>query len=185
MNYLQCEYCRQRFYTGAAQSHIVAGCLLCGGSLHTVNRPPEQPLVTGPADHRPPLPLALLPLAAADPGSFAEARTCHRSLADFARAEVSRIHSRERDLGLRWREGSTVYRAAWIEATEELYIVQLGAPSDGGGHVELLGEATLEQLEEALAGWRDIVDQPDSLNWLRNRMWGHLRIRRAGLRLSR
>ena len=175
MNYLQCEYCRQRFYTGAGQSHIVAGCLLCGGSLHTINRPPERPSVVGPADHRPPLPLALLPHAAADPGSYPEARTCHRSLSDFARSEVSRIHSRERDFGLHWRQGSTFYRAAWIEATEELYIVQLGAPSDGGGHVELLGEASLEQLEEALAGWRDIVGQSNSLNWLRNQAPRHLR----------
>ena len=175
MNYLQCEYCGQRFYTGAGQSHIVAGCLLCGGNLRTINRPPERPSAVGPADHRPPLPLALLPLAAADPGSYPEARTCHRSLSDFARSKVSRVHSRERDFGLHWPRGSTVYRAAWIEATEELYIVQLGAPSDGGGHVELLGVAGLEQLEEALAGRRDVVDQSNTLHWLFSQTRRHLR----------
>lgn len=95
MNYLQCEYCRQRFYTGAGHSHVVAGCLLCGGSLRTINGPPERPSVVGPAEHRPPLPLALLPLAAADPGSYPEGRTCYRSLSDFSRSEVSRIPSRE------------------------------------------------------------------------------------------
>ena len=85
------------------------------------------------------------------------------------------MHSRERDFGLHWRQGTTVYRAAWIEATEELYIVQLGASSDGGGHVELLGVAGLKQLEQALAGWRDVVDQPNSLHWLRNQTRRHLR----------
>ena len=93
---------------------------------------------------------------------------------DFSRSEVSRIHSRERDFGLHWRQDGTVYRAAWIEATDELYIVQLGTPSDGGGHLELLAVASPEQLEQALAGWRDIVGQPNSPNWLLNQT-RHLR----------
>ena len=175
MNYVQCECCRQRFYTGARPSNTAAGCLLCGGILRATDRPSEPPSLIGPADQRPPLPLAILPVSAADPGSYPEARTCYRSLSDFSRSEVSRIHSRERDFGLHWRQGSVVYRAAWIEATDEFYIVQLGAPADGGGHVELLGVASPEQLEQALAGWRDIVGQPNSLNWLRNQTRRHLR----------
>ena len=83
MNYVQCECCRQRFYTGARPSYIPAGCLLCGGILRATDRPSEQPSLIGPADQRPPLPLAILPVAAADPGSYPEARTCYRSLPRF------------------------------------------------------------------------------------------------------
>lgn len=169
MHYLQCDCCRQRFYTGARASYIAVGCLLCGGILRPTDRSVGRPAVIGSADQRPPLPLASLPLLAADPGSYPEARTCYRSVSEFSRSEVSRIHSRERDFGLRWRDETALYRAAWIEATDEFYIVQLGAPSDGGGHVELLGVVGLERLEVALAGWSDMVDQPNSLHWLRER----------------
>jgi hypothetical protein len=89
--------------------------------------------------------------------------------------EPARIHSRERDFGLHWRDGNALYRAAWIEYTAELYIVQLGSSSDGGGHVELLAVAGLERLEQALSGWVDAVDEPDSLHWLRDRVRRHLR----------
>jgi hypothetical protein len=90
------------------------------------------------------------------------------------RSEFVRIRSQERDFGLLWRDGSALYRAAWIEDTGELYIVQLGPPSAGGGHVELLAVADFQQLEQALAGWRDMIDQPNSLQWLRARVRRHL-----------
>jgi hypothetical protein len=40
--------------------------------------------------------------------------------------------------------------------------------------VELLAVADFQQLEQALAGWRDMIDQPNSLQWLRARVRRHL-----------
>ena len=106
----------------------------------------------------------------ATPGSYEEATTTFASLTDFAGASTARVSSRERDFGLAWRAGAAVYRAAWIADTGELYVVQLGAPDEGGGHVELLATgASIEQVQRALAGWRATCGREDSLEWLRER----------------
>jgi hypothetical protein len=111
----------------------------------------------------------------AAPGSYPEGAGSFASLTDFTGARPARIHSRERDFGLAWRNGAAVYRAAWIADTGELYIVQLGAAEAGGGHVELLASgAGLEQTRRALTGWRAACGREGSLDWLRDRARRHL-----------
>ena len=80
------------------------------------------------------------------------------SLASFYTADERRIHSRELDVGLWWREQQEgpLHRAAWVKDTGELYLVRLGSPADGGGRVEVLARvAEHEQLETVLEGWRE------------------------------
>jgi RNA polymerase sigma-70 factor, ECF subfamily len=94
----------------------------------------------------------------------------YRSLSNFYLTDPCRIASRERDLGLWWRVGlhGPTYRAAWVRETGELYAARLGMPKEQG-EVYVLGKASDEELEEALAGWADICPQPDSMTWLRHR----------------
>jgi hypothetical protein len=94
----------------------------------------------------------------------------YRSLASFYTSDERRIHSRELDVGLWWRDEADgpLHRAAWVNVTGELYLVRLGPAADGGGRVEVLGIAEdCEQLEAALAGWREFCGEPGSLSWLR------------------
>ena len=62
------------------------------------------------------------------------------SLVAFYSADGERLTSRERDVGLWWRtdEDGPMHRAAWIEATGELYLVRLGPAAEGGGGVEVI-----------------------------------------------
>ena len=94
------------------------------------------------------------------------------SLSAFYTADRRRLSSRELDFGLWWREDAAapLHRAAWVHDTGELYLVRLGPAAEGGGRVELLAQAVeLEQLDDALAGWREHCGQPLSLSWLRSR----------------
>jgi hypothetical protein len=78
----------------------------------------------------------------ADPGSYPDGPNTYASLDEFVRADPARLTSREVDFGVLWRERSSAsrsYRAAWIEQTGELYVVQAGEPGEGGGHVEVWG----------------------------------------------
>jgi hypothetical protein len=96
----------------------------------------------------------------------------YRSLAKFYNADPRRIHSRELDVGLWWREDAEgpLHRAAWVRDTGELYLVRLGPSAGGGGSVELLAKvADRERLERVLAGWRERCGAPRSLTWLRER----------------
>jgi hypothetical protein len=96
----------------------------------------------------------------------------YESLARFYGADPRRITSRERDIGLWWRDavGSPLHRAAWISDTGELYLVRLGPADVGGGVVEVLAECDREeQLESVLDGWREQCGEPRSLTWLRAR----------------
>lgn len=107
------------------------------------------------------------------------------SLHGFYAADRRRVHSRECDVGLWWREsaGGPLHRAAWVHDTGELYLVRLGPSEQGGGRVEVLAiVAEHEQLERALAGWRKRCGEPQSLAWLRERakgLGGRVRARRA------
>ena len=96
----------------------------------------------------------------------------YRSLSNFYSVDRRRRESREQDVGLWWRLGAhgPIYRAAWVRATGELFIVRLGPLRDGKGDVTVLGRArTDRELEEALEGWQDACPQPDSMTWLRHR----------------
>ena len=98
--------------------------------------------------------------------------TRYRSLARFYADDPRRGASRERDVGLLWRDAADgpLHRAAWVCDTGELYLVRLGPSEEGGGEVEVL--ATVddgERLERALEGWRERCGAPRSLSWLRER----------------
>jgi hypothetical protein len=114
-------------------------------------------------------------------GSFRDGPEAYASLIDFAAADARRLTSRERDLGLVWREGERLFRAALVEETGELYVVQLGAPEDGGGHVRLLGTVSDgTDIERILDGWHEAARRPDSLRWLRTRLRAAAGFRRSG-----
>jgi hypothetical protein len=103
----------------------------------------------------------------------------------FYAADPRRVDSRERDVGLWWRDAADgpLHRAAWVCDTGELYVVRLGPPEQGGGRVEVLARcAEQDQLERALAGWRGRCGEPQSLAWLRERarnLGGRVRAGRA------
>jgi hypothetical protein len=104
------------------------------------------------------------------------ART-YLSLAAFYASDARRKPSRERDIGLWWRSrrGPT-YRAAWVEATGEIYLFQHGLTGAGGGSVHLLaGRLDADELERRLDGWRDVCGEPGSLDWLLARAAAHAR----------
>lgn len=108
---------------------------------------------------------------AAAPGSYPETAATYGSVTEFVGMRPERVASRERDFGLAWRDGPAVYRAAWIADTGELYVVQLGAPAHGGGHVELLAAgADIDLVQRALAGWHVACGAEESLAWLRERV---------------
>lgn len=107
----------------------------------------------------------------AAPGSYAAGDGTFASLRHFLEGDPRRTPSRERDLGLRWRDATGhLFRAAWVVDTGELVLVQVGAPETGGGHVEVLATAGDEdELRHALAGWEDVCGEPRSAEWLRRR----------------
>jgi hypothetical protein len=107
------------------------------------------------------------PLRAA-PGTYAESAGTYASVGDFAAADPRRLTSREVDFGLRWHDPASgaTYRAAWVEATGELYVVQAGDPGTGGGHVEVLAVTDRATIESALQGRPERA----SLAWVRRRV---------------
>jgi hypothetical protein len=163
MNQARCSHCQQRFYIASTQPPRFR-CPICRARLEAA--PPVQ------RGDRPTLPFALAPMPRAGPGSYEERSATYRSIVAFVDERPQRLYSRERDVGLRWRDGTAIYRAAWIQDTGELYLVQLGAPDQGGGHVELLAAGLkIEELEGAVSGWREAQEDGDhSLDWLRDRV---------------
>jgi hypothetical protein len=99
---------------------------------------------------------------------FAES---HASLAAFYAADRRRWPSSERDLGLRWRssDGPT-YRAAFVEATGELYVFK-HLRADGGGGMVFVHErkAAAPGLAEAFEGWQDVCGADGSFDWFVSR----------------
>jgi hypothetical protein len=166
MTFLTCSACGQRYF-GREAARRRRRCALCGGPLRREPRP-LAPVAADAARGGPPLPAEPPPLVCAANGSFADGPDSYASLIDFAAADARRLTSRERDLGLVWRDGDRLFRAALVEDTRELYVVQLGPAGDGGGHVEVLGTvAAGADLDGMLDGWRDVARRRDSFRWLR------------------
>ncbi|GAC1437553.1 MAG: hypothetical protein NVSMB51_11860 [Solirubrobacteraceae bacterium] len=110
----------------------------------------------------------------------------YRTLENFYRADLRRADSQERDFGLWWREpeGGTLHRAAWVRATGEFYLAELGTPTPAV-HVLAAGLGERE-LERQLAGWAEVCSgQAGSLQWLRERVGAAERRSRPRLRRSR
>jgi hypothetical protein len=145
MKLFHCRHCRERFITVAPAR--ARRCPRCRRRLAPVWMP-EAPR--------------------AAPGSFPESPRAYASMDDFLAADQRRLASRETDFGLHWRgdDGDTTYRAAWIEATGELYVVQAGSPGEGGGHVEVLAVADRAAIEAALDG----CSEHASVAWMRRRV---------------
>jgi len=104
--------------------------------------------------------------------AHATSKAHYPSLGSFYKADTRRLRSRERDVGLWWRDdvGGPLHRAAWVAETGELYLVRLGPPDVGGGEVEVLAIVRdRDSLERALAGWRERCGERRSLFWLRER----------------
>jgi hypothetical protein len=178
MTFLACSACGQRYF-GRDAARRRRRCALCGGPLRREPRP-SSPVAAESARGGPPLPAEPPPLMRATRGSFPDAPDAFASLIDFAAADVRRLASRERDLGFAWRDGDRLFRAALVEETRELHVVQLGPPEEGGGHVRLLGMvADGMDIERTLDGWREAAGRPDSLGWLRTRLRAAAGFRRS------
>jgi len=94
------------------------------------------------------------------------------SLHAFYAGDRRRRTSRERDVGLFWRgRGGHTYRAAWVQATGEVYLLEHGPPDCQGGPVRLLGSYSSREVDETFAGWRDVCGRPRSLEWLLDRAY--------------
>jgi len=95
------------------------------------------------------------------------------SLGAFYAADRRRATSRERDVGLWWRARGPLartYRAAYVEATGELYVMQHEGMR-GGGQVQVLGRFdSFAELHRLIAGWEDVCGEPGSIDWLTARL---------------
>jgi hypothetical protein len=92
------------------------------------------------------------------------------SLEAFYAGDQRRRESRERDVGLFWRgRGGATYRAAWVQATGELYVLEHGRPHCRGGFLRVVGRYGARDLEETFAGWREECGRRRSLDWLLDR----------------
>jgi hypothetical protein len=102
-----------------------------------------------------------------------EAMPTYPSLGAFYIADRRRATSRERDVGLWWRghgPHAPTFRAAYVEATGELYVMQHEGTA-GGGRVEVLGSfRSFAELHRLVGGWEDVCGEPGSIDWLLARM---------------
>jgi hypothetical protein len=94
------------------------------------------------------------------------------SLGSFYSSDRRRATSRERDVGLWWRAHGPLartYRAAYVEATGELYVMQHEGMR-GGGRVQVVGRFdSFAELHRVIAGWEDVCGEPGSIDWLMTR----------------
>lgn len=95
-------------------------------------------------------------------------RETHSSLTAFYAADPRRWPSAEVDLGLRWRgAGVSTYRAAFVEATGELYVFE-HVRADGGGGLVFVHERRFARgdLAGRFDGWDDVCGAEGSIDWL-------------------
>jgi hypothetical protein len=102
-----------------------------------------------------------------------EAMPTYPSLGAFYTADRRRGTSRERDVGLWWRgDGphAPTFRAAYVEATGELYVMQHEGTA-GGGQVEVLARfRSFAELHRRVRGWEEVCGEPGSIDWLLSRV---------------
>jgi hypothetical protein len=91
------------------------------------------------------------------------------SLGAFYVADRRRATSSERDVGLWWRgDGplSPTFRAAYVEATGEVYVMQHEG-TVGGGRVDVLGHFdSFAELHRRVRGFEDVCGDSGSIDWL-------------------
>ena len=100
-------------------------------------------------------------------------RFSYPSLGAFYAADQRRARSRETDLGLWWRSDRSpgpTFRAAHVDATGEVYLMQHeGLP--GGGRIEVvLHDVELDEVTDRTTGYEQVIDEPGSIKWLRARL---------------
>jgi hypothetical protein len=95
----------------------------------------------------------------------------HPSLDAFYAADGRRRHSRERDLGLLWRdEGTAAFRAAWLEGTGEIYLFMYERVDGSGGWVHVLDRRfTVREVVSSFEGYREVCGHAGSLRWFLDR----------------
>ena len=99
--------------------------------------------------------------------------THYPSLEAFYASDFRRRHSRERDLGLLWRDRDTTVRAAWLQGTGEVYLFTYPRVDGGGGTVDVLDRRFgRRDLLTAFAGYRDVCGRAGSLLWFLERARG-------------
>jgi hypothetical protein len=95
------------------------------------------------------------------------------SLGAFYEADRRRATSRERDIGLWWKgDGplSPTYRAAYVESTGEVYLMQHEGTL-GGGHVDVVGRfESFAEVHRLVQGWEDVCGERGSIRWLLKRV---------------
>ena len=103
------------------------------------------------------------------------------SLEAFYAADFRRRHSKERDLGLLWRDrGEASFRAAWVQGTGEVYLFMYAQIDGRGGTVDVLDRRfTLREILRTFAGYRDVCGRPGSLLWFLDRADGTSALRVA------
>jgi hypothetical protein len=95
------------------------------------------------------------------------------TLQEFYASDPRRAHSREVAYGGLWREFAPVpaYRLAWVQATGEVYAVELSERDERKDPVEVLGVLwSRPQVEACLAGWSERCGGQRSLLWARDRV---------------
>ena len=97
-------------------------------------------------------------------------------LEEFYALDPQRARSREVSYGTLWRRYAPVpvSRLAWVEATGELYAVELTEPDERHCPVDVLGVLwSRPQVEACLAGWTERDGDQRSLLWVRDcvRKW--------------
>ena len=123
-------------------------------------------------------------------------------IGEFYDADDRRRQSVEVELGTEWRDGHGVrYELNWLEDTGELYVMREPPPPmwedpfgdiyvETGKHAPVTGMTVVvianigsrQQVEETLVGWEAAMANPNSIDWLVQRLKasGHADARWAG-----
>jgi hypothetical protein len=94
---------------------------------------------------------------------------------EFYEADPRRQASDEIEFGREWTEDGSLFEVAWIADTGEVY-----AMAEPSGRSKVTTEAVTVELlaviedrqavTAALAGWKDVMETPNSLAWVRERV---------------